>query len=70
MTRTASLHGYNALFSATNDAGSGVPDAHEGFEFGWEALSAAGAGGEGKKVANVWPEEGSVPGFREAVLTY
>jgi isopenicillin N synthase-like dioxygenase len=74
MKKTPNFKGYNPLFSAKNDSTSMLSDAHEGFEFGWEALddmSLDGAPASGPmKGANVWPEEKTSPGFREDMLRY
>ena len=75
MKSTPNFKGYNGLYSATNDSKTGVPDAHEGFEFGWEAPSGAPEDENRKHDgamagANVWPPKDAALGFREAALQY
>jgi hypothetical protein len=70
--KTANFKGYNAVLASNNDP-NGAGDMHEGFEFGWEELSET-AGNDHRASdgvmagGNIWPS--SLPGFREAVLTY
>jgi len=45
----------------------------EGFEFGWEAINGENETRSEDGVmagANIWPSEGDLPGFRDAVLCY
>jgi isopenicillin N synthase-like dioxygenase len=69
--RLHDFRGYNPLYSAKNDSAALKPDAHEGFEFGYEDLNMKhGAGVTKNKVPNVWPEAEQLPDFREAMLNY
>lgn len=75
MKTTPNFKGYNGLYTATNDAKTGVPDAHEGFEFGWESLP-GGPVDENRSHdgamagANLWPPEEAAPGFKMGALEY
>jgi isopenicillin N synthase-like dioxygenase len=71
--RNFDFRGYNPLYSAKNDAKALKPDAHEGFEFGYEDLETTNTENPGKptnKIPNVWPDKGVLPNFREAMLEY
>ncbi|KAI0671179.1 Clavaminate synthase-like protein [Trametes maxima] len=70
--KTANFKGYNAILSSNNDP-LNRGDLHEGFEFGWEELSARDydekrANDGAMAGVNVWPSD--LPAFRPSVLAY
>jgi isopenicillin N synthase-like dioxygenase len=70
--KTPNFRGYSGLLSGNNDPNNSG-DFQEGFEFGFEELSAndgnSKLGTDGVLSGpNVWPPE--IPAFREAALQY
>ncbi|KAI0320940.1 2OG-Fe-II oxygenase [Amylostereum chailletii] len=69
---TPNFKGYTKLLGENTDP-SNRGDMHEGFDLGWERERdrAEERKGDGSMAGvNVWPPEGSLPGFRSAALAY
>ncbi|KAI0292652.1 Clavaminate synthase-like protein [Multifurca ochricompacta] len=71
--KSENFKGYTALLGEnTNPENRG--DLHEGFDLGWEEpnTGAVRSSEEDGSMAgeNVWPDDGLLPGFRQAVLDY
>ena len=68
--KTPNLKGYTALLSENSNP-ENRGDLHEGFDIGWEDWTGNVRADDGPMTGkNYWPDSKSLPGFREAVLSY
>ena len=68
--KSSNFKGYTALLSENSNP-ENRGDLHEGFDIGWEDASGKSRADDGEMSGeNVWPDQTSLPGFREAVLNY